>query len=226
MLARVEHNGGFLVSDGDVDDCSSSALRVIVPATGQTCYADDGITHLDRADMVPLPDLLSDPVADGQVRDPDAPHLLTDSLNCARRRPTEVGAYQDRTAGTNLITLRQLAQLSSPDRQVSGMAKFHGTRTRLGRTRMRHPVDVPEGHHTASRAHAWQRAVAVGQAGCARDTVRSGCARSTGCRTSPEWVQDQRSGRSSFVRQDAHRQRGTATITDQRSCRSVPVSGE
>jgi hypothetical protein len=62
--------------------------------------------------------------------------------------------------------------------------------------RVRHPADLPEGYHTAPQGQSWTRPAGCCVEGCPRGAAWSGCARSTGCRTSPS-VQDHRWARSS-----------------------------
>ena len=47
-----------------------------------------------------------------------------------------------------------------------------------------HPIDLPEGYHTAARGQSFAMSAADCVEVCPRAAARSGCARSTGCHTS------------------------------------------
>jgi hypothetical protein len=47
-----------------------------------------------------------------------------------------------------------------------------------------HPIDLPEGYHTASQGQSLNDANTDSAEGCPWDAVWSGCTRSTGCHTS------------------------------------------
>jgi hypothetical protein len=53
---------------------------------------------------------------------------------------------------------------------------------------VRHPIDLPEGYHTTARGQSCTRSGRGRVEGCPRAAARSGCARSTRCRTSPVWA--------------------------------------
>jgi hypothetical protein len=58
-----------------------------------------------------------------------------------------------------------------------------------------HPVSLPEGHHALPRGQAWRTRPTVGRGCCPWGSAWSGCARLTGCHTTPG-VQDQPLGPS------------------------------
>jgi hypothetical protein len=57
-----------------------------------------------------------------------------------------------------------------------------------------HPVSLPEGYHALPRGQAWHTRPTVRRRCCPRDSAWSGCARLTGCHTTPS-VQDHPPGR-------------------------------
>jgi hypothetical protein len=58
-----------------------------------------------------------------------------------------------------------------------------------------HPVSLPEGYQVLPRGQAWQTRPTVARGCCPRGSTWSGCARLTGCHTTPS-VQDQLPGPS------------------------------
>ncbi len=94
--------------------------------------------------------------------------------------------------------------MPSPGRQISGMAGA------------RNPVDLPKGYHTPARGQSCTRSAAGSVEGCPRAGARSGCARSTGCRTSPV-----RFGGANSERTTCQRSSGPATDEHEHAARAA-----
>ena len=94
--------------------------------------------------------------------------------------------------------------MPSPGRQISGMAGA------------RNPVDLPKGYHTPARGQSCTRSGRRFRRGLPRAGARSGCALSTGCRTSPV-----RFGGANSERTTCQRSSGPATDEHEHEARAA-----
>jgi hypothetical protein len=85
----------------------------------------------------------------------------------------------------------------SPPRTPAGLQDGrHPLQGRCGRGyAVWHPVNLSEGYHALPREQAWETLPTVGRGCCPRGSAWSGCARLTGCHTTPS-RQDQPLGSS------------------------------